>query len=105
MEKVNWDELYYDLTNRYQCAGYDIRKRPLKKLLARRSKIKEVLDRAKELSIDYPDMGKEEFKSKLEMEFIPGLFTTILLSIFSVMVKYLIEYIIDRLYPDIECLH
>ena len=104
MQDVNWDDLYYDLTNRYQCSGYDIRKKPLGKLMKRRKKIKEIIEKAKDISSTSPEISKEDFRSEMEAEFIPGLFTTILLSIFSVMIKYIIEYIIDQLYPETNCI-
>lgn len=102
MNDLDWEAEFKAVTKIAKCTDRDLKVNTDKKTARRRKDVEKAFYAVKTVAEDYPDIPKREFRKKVYREIIPGIWPIIMTAFISVLIRYVIEYLIDKLYSPAD---
>lgn len=99
MNKIDWDAAFSTVTKVTKCSEDYREKVSERKWKERRKEVEEAFEATRKTAENYPDLDEKKFRKQVYRELIPGIWPIIITALLSVIAKFVIEYLIDLLYP------
>lgn len=95
MREIDWDVELNELCLQLNGYGGDSKDNEKK-----RKDLLKAFEAVKAVALKYPNLSKSAFRRKVYSYFFPGLWSFIAMALLSTVIRMVVEYLIEQLYPD-----
>jgi len=97
MREINWDVELSKICRQLNCYGGEDKRNEKK-----RKDLLKAFEVVKAMALKYPGLSKNAFRRKVYSSFFPGIWSFIAMALLSAVIRMVVEYLIEQLYPDKE---
>ena len=100
MRDIDWNITFEQLATQLDCSDKLLKGKPSAKLLKRREELEKAFEAVKKVAEDHPKLNSKAFRRKVYTMLFPGLWPFIAMALLSTVIRMVVEYLIEQLYPE-----